>query len=621
MRWMTQRGKQSGNTYSHIGNDVLSPKVFTMTTAQITPTENTVALRRGDFQSLAEALDYAATGVTGMNFYSGKGELVASLPYAVLRAAARSLALKLLGLGLPRGARMALVADTDADFVRFFFACQYAGLVPVPLPAAVHLGGRQAIIENLRKLVASCGAQAAMGSHSFFPFLSEAVAGQNVVHVGEPAYFDALSESAMELQPSDSEDVAYLQYTSGSTRFPRGVVIQQKAIMANLAGIIDHGLCVRSGDRCTSWLPFYHDMGLVGFLLAPMASQLSIDYLSTRDFAMRPRLWPTLISRNKATISYSPTFGYALCARRLRPTEIEQYDLSSWRIAGIGAEPIRADILDDFAYLFAPAGFRSEAFVASYGMAECSLAVSFAPLGKGLEVDRICAESLTKSRTAVPATNGACPGGTKELVLCGTILPGHEIEIRDELGRQLSERQCGVLYVRGPSVMSGYLGDAATTSEVLSPDGWLNTGDLAYLVKNQVVITGRKKDLIIINGRNIWPQDIEYLAEQLPEIRSRDAAAFSAPGVDGEETVVLVVQCRHFDEAERLRLIDVLRGQVREEFGVDCIVELVPPHTLPQTSSGKISRSRARTEYLQRKPEPSPALVQVIPHSWNSLHG
>ena len=141
MRWMTQRGKQSGNTYSHIGNDVLSPKVFTMTTAQITPTENTVALRRGDFQSLAEALDYAATGVTGMNFYSGKGELVASLPYAVLRAAARSLALKLLGLGLPRGARMALVADTDADFVRFFFACQYAGLVPVPLPAAVHLGG------------------------------------------------------------------------------------------------------------------------------------------------------------------------------------------------------------------------------------------------------------------------------------------------------------------------------------------------------------------------------------------------------------------------------------------------------------------------------------------------
>jgi len=151
--------------------------------------------------------------------------------------------------------------------------------------------------------------------------------------------------------------------------------------------------------------------------------------------------------------------------------------------------------------------------------------------------------------------------------------------------------------------MSGYLGDAATTSEVLSPDGWLNTGDLAYLVGGQVVITGRKKDLIIINGRNIWPQDIEYLAEQLPEIRSRDAAAFSVPGVDGEETVVLVVQCRHFDESERLRLINVLRGQVREEFGVDCIVELVPPHTLPQTSSGKISRSMARAEYLQRKPE------------------
>jgi fatty-acyl-CoA synthase len=583
-----------------------------MNTLKKTPTENNIPLRRGDFLTLTEALDYAAGGKTGFNFYCGKGSLTVSLPYSTLRSKAITLARRLMGLGIPRGGRVALVAETDADFVRFFFACQYAGLVPVPLSAAVHLGGRRTIIDNLRKLVVSSGAQAAMASRSFFHFLSDATGGLNIKHVGVPAYFDALPELDLPLEPPRPEDIAYLQYTSGSTRFPRGVVITQKAVMSNLACIISHGLAVQPGDRANSWLPFYHDMGLVGFLLAPMASQLSIDYLSTRDFAMRPRLWPALISKNRATISYSPTFGYALCARRLRATEIEQYDLSSWRIAGTGAEPIRADILREFSHLLEPAGFNPKAFVASYGMAECSLAISFAPLGRGLENDRIDADELMNSGKAVAVHNGSCRGETKELVFCGSVIPGHEIEIRDEQGNRLPERHCGVLYVRGPSVMSGYLGDIESTREVLSPDGWLNTGDLAYIAKDQIVITGRKKDLIIINGRNIWPQDIEFLSEQQPEIRSRDAAAFSIPGIGGEETVVLVVQCRHFDEKERHRLVEVLRGRVKEEFGIDCIVELVPPHTLPQTSSGKISRTMAREDYLRRNQKLSPHHVSTI---------
>jgi fatty-acyl-CoA synthase len=583
-----------------------------MNTLKKTPTENNIPLRRGDFLTLTEALDYAAGGKTGFNFYCGKGSLTVSLPYSTLRSKAITLARRLMGLGIPRGGRVALVAETDADFVRFFFACQYAGLVPVPLSAAVHLGGRRTIIDNLRKLVVSSGAQAAMASRSFFHFLSDATGGLNIKHVGIPSYFDALPEMDLPLEPPRPEDIAYLQYTSGSTRFPRGVVITQKAVMSNLACIISHGLAVQPGDRANSWLPFYHDMGLVGFLLAPMASQLSIDYLSTRDFAMRPRLWPALISKNRATISYSPTFGYALCARRLRATEIEQYDLSSWRIAGTGAEPIRADILREFSRILEPAGFNPKAFVASYGMAECSLAISFAPLGKGLENDRIDADELMNSGKAISVHNGSCRGETKELVFCGSVIPGHEIEIRDEQGNKLPERHCGVLYVRGPSVMSEYLDDMESTREVLSPDGWLNTGDLAYIAKDQIVITGRKKDLIIINGRNIWPQDIEFLSEQQPEIRSRDAAAFSIPGIGGEETVVLVVQCRHFDEKERRRLVEVLRGRVKEEFGIDCIVELVPPHTLPQTSSGKISRTMAREDYLRRNQKLSPHHVSTI---------
>jgi len=582
-----------------------------------TPTENSIALRRGDFQNLAEALDYAAEGETGINFYSGKGDLAVALPYVLLRSMAQSLARKLLGLGLPKGGRMALVAESDADFVRFFFACQYAGLVPVPLPAVVHLGGRQAFIDKLRKLIHSSGAQAAMSSCSFLPFLTEAVSGLNLKHVGEPGFFDALPETDSPLQVPCPEDVAYLQYTSGSTRFPRGVVITQKTLMANLSGIIRHGLSVRPGDRCTSWLPFYHDMGLVGFLIAPMASQLSTDHLNTRDFAMRPRLWPALISKNRGTISYSPSFGYALCARRIRPTEIEQYDLSSWRIAGTGAEPIRADILEQFARLLAPAGFNSRAFVASYGMAECTLAISFAPLDRGLIIDRIDAEALTEHGTAVEVEGHDNCGQTKELVFCGPALPGHEIEIRDKKGRALPERHCGVLHVRGPSVMTGYLDNPEATREVLSQDGWLNTGDLAYLADNQVVITGREKDMIIINGRNIWPQDLEFLAEQLPGIRSRDAAALSISGIGEEATVVLVVQCRQLDENERVRLVEVLRGRVREEFGIDCRVELVPPYTLPQTSSGKISRTIARADFLRRNQDLFASPLKYIDHYGN----
>jgi fatty-acyl-CoA synthase len=583
-----------------------------MDTLKKTPTENTIALRRGDFSTLADALDYAASGESGFNFYSGKGELSSVIPYALLRRQARALARRLRGLGLRRGARFALVAETEPDFVRFFFACQYAGLIPVPLPAAVHLGGRQAMVEKLRGLIAACGAEAAMATPSFAPFLAEAAAELRVKHVGEPGFFDDLPETDEPLHPLGPEETAYLQYTSGSTRFPRGVVITQQAVMANLAGITAQGLNVRHGDRCTSWLPFYHDMGLVGFLLAPLASQLSVDYLSTRDFAVRPRLWPALIARNRSTISFSPTFGYALCARRVRPADVAGFDLSSWRIAGVGAEPIRPDILDSFAETFAPAGFRPQAYVASYGMAECSLAISFAPLDKGIELDRIDRQALTEKGVAVPVDDACADQDVKELAFCGTVLPGHELEVRDAAGKTLPERHCGILHVRGPSVMSGYLNDPRASAQSLSADGWLNTGDLGYLVGGQVVITGREKDLIIINGRNIWPQDLECLAEELSGVRPRDAAAFSVPDAQGEETAVLVVQCRNSDEQERTRIMKELRRRVREEFGIDCLVELVPPHTLPQTSSGKLSRTAARESFLQRQQDIPPQEKQAV---------
>jgi len=564
-----------------------------------TPTLNNLPFRAADFATLAEALDYAAKGETGTNFYTGRGELYAVLPYSELRSQARVLARKLLGMGLQKGDRVALVAETNPHFLRFFFACQYAGLVPVSLPASVNLGGHTVYVTQLRGLLQSSMAAVAMAPSGYASFLEEAGDGLDMKLVGAPEVFDALPEADVEFPEPQPEDIAYIQYTSGSTRFPRGVVIRQRAVMSNLAGIICHGVKMGPGDRCFSWLPFYHDMGLVGLVLVPVASQVSVDYLDTREFAMRPRQWLNLMTQTKATISFGPPFGYELCTRRLRPGEATKYDLSNWRVAGVGAEMIRSETLTRFARALKPAGFNENAFLACYGMAECSLAISFAPLFEGPSIDCVDGDHHSDHQEALPIHLSENPGRARCFVDCGTPLPEYQVEVRDEQGAILPDRRSGSIFVRGPSVMSGYFNAPEETAACLSADGWLNTGDVGYRVDGSLIITGRKKDLIIINGRNIWPQDLEYLAEHQPEVRIGDALAFSVPGPDDAEFCILVVQCRESDPAKRANLIDRLNRLVRLELGIDVFVELVPLHTLPRTSSGKLSRSKARQNFIE----------------------
>ena len=565
-----------------------------------TPTNNSLPLKTSGYRSLAEALDYAATGTTGCNFHNGRGELTAVMTYAELRERAREIALRLAALDLPRGSRIALVADTQPDFHVMFFACQYAGLVPVPLPAAVHLGGKDAFVQHLRALLEDCRARAAYASSDFVKFLDEAVEGLDLTVSGTIEAFERLTPAETLPEPPAPDELAYLQYTSGSTRFPRGTMITQEAVLTNLAGILQYGVQIRRGDRYVSWLPFYHDMGLVGLILGPVVSQLSVDYLGTRDFAMRPRLWLELMSRNQATISYSPPFGFALCARRLRPSDVERYDLSAWRVAGVGAEMIRAGWLEQFAEALAPCNFSEKAFLPCYGMAECSLAVSFAPLAQGLEIDHVDADVLAQSRRAEPVDERHGTGRITEFVNCGRPLPDFEVEIRDDDGSVLDERRCGTIFLRGPSVMSGYANNPEASRAALSEDGWLNTGDVGYRAGDSLFITGRAKDLLIINGRNIWPQDLEYLAEQQPEVRAEDASAFAIPAEDGTEVAVLVVQCREQDPFRQARLVERLKQKIQSEFGIACLIELVPLHTLPRTSSGKLSRSGTRLDFLKR---------------------
>ena len=568
---------------------------------EATKTGNNLPLRAADFPNLAAALDYAALGRTGSNFYTSRGELYAVLTYAELRDQAQALARRLRGLGTERGARMVIIADTHPDFLRFFFACQYAGLVPVPLPIPHNPGSHKAYVAQIRAMTQGCQASLAMAPADYSDLLADATAGLGLTLVGTPEDYGALPQQAGELQPMQADELAYLQYTSGSTRFPRGVMITQRAVLNNLSGIITEGMDIRQTDRCVSWLPFYHDMGLVGLVLAPVASQMTVDYLGTREFAMRPRQWLSLMSRNKATISFSPPFGYELCNRRLREGEAETFDLSAWRVAGVGAETIRPQVLYDFAEALGPSGFNRNAFLACYGMAECSLAVSFTPLCRGLSVDRVDADHLALHNRAHPTENAA-EERVSEFVNCGVPLSSFEVEVRSDTGKVVPERHIGVIHVRASSVMSGYFNEPEMTARILSPNGWLNTGDIGYRVGESIMITGRSKDLIIINGRNIWPQDLEQLAEQQPDVRPGDALAFAVPGPDGADVAVMVVQYRDRDSDKRAGLIRHLQGVILAEVGVDCHIELAPLHTLPRTSSGKLSRSKARQNYIDAHP-------------------
>lgn len=569
---------------------------------QPVPTASGQQRRYGDFATFPAALDYAAQGTAGFNIYSGRGVLLEALPYSKLREQAIETGLRLLGMGLQAGDRVAIVAESDGDFARIFFGCQYAGLVAAPLPLPVAFAGKETYLTTLRGMITSAGASAVIIPQIIEGWTDDIVSGMGLAFAGSPTELMERPVPDMVLPEIHPTSLSYLQFSSGSTRSPMGVCVSQRSGMANVAAIAHDGLCVReTGDRCVSWLPLYHDMGLVGFFLTPMTCQLTVDLLPTREFARRPHVWLDLISRNRGTIAYSPSFGYELCARRPASAEL---DLSCWRIAGIGGDMIRPHILKEFSERFESVGFSAKAFVASYGMAEATLAISFVPLNSGIETDTIDLPVLENDGVARVATDPSSP--TRTFVVCGKVLPGHQLEVRDPEGHVLSDRQIGTIFVHGPSLMDGYFRKPADTEQVLDKGRWLNTGDLGYMLNGQIVVTGRAKDLIIINGRNIWPQDLEWSAEShIPALRSRDVAVFSLEKGKHEEIVALI-QCRVTSPEAREALRSEATSLFRRLHGVDVSVVLVPPHALPQTSSGKLTRAKARKMFQTGMFEPQP---------------
>lgn len=550
------------------------------------PFSNTKHVQRvGDFDTIATALDYAADGENGICFYDSRGTLLQALSYRDLHGKAQIAARKLNGCGLKRGDRVAIIADTCAEFFALFYGCQYAGLIACPLPYTVYLGGKSAYVARIVGLL-----KAADAKLLWLPDALDALKEQFSTVASIPNFCFSELESMErhgDVQTLNANEQAYIQFSSGSTSEPKGIMISQRAISHNARAILRECIRITPEDRAFSWLPLYHDMGLVGFSIAPLFAQTTVDYISPTNFARRPLLWLQLMAQNQCSITYAPVFGYKLAASRFKREE-NQFDLSKIKIAGIGGDMIHADQLEIFSKTLAPTGFKQQSFTPSYGMAESTLLVAYR---HGIKTDQINKEALEKDQIAVPDAN---PTTSLHLTVCGKALQDHTLFVGDADGTPTTERHIGHIYIKGPSLMSGYCNGAPNQNDVL------DTGDMGYLCEGEIVITGRHKDMLAINGRNIWPQDIENTITRLDGLNNSRIACFSAPAHE-QETVIILVESAQTDQTLREKLIARVKTAVNASEGVSTKIQLIPLKTLEYTSSGKLSRARARQYYLSNK--------------------
>jgi fatty-acyl-CoA synthase len=539
-----------------------------------------------------EALPTAGAG--GYSFIDAAGAETA-LSFAELYVATVRRDAQLRALELSRGERVAVVIPDAADFVPTFLGTVRAGGVPVPLYPPAALGRLDAYLDNLAAIsrvaapVLLCTVSALVELLS--PLRDRVPSLRAIVAV------DALPEPApgMASVPASvtAADTAFLQFTSGSTAQPKGVVVTHGSLAANTQAIMRSGLRIRPNDSAVSWLPLYHDMGLIGFVLAPVFVPTSVTFLPTLSFLRDPQSWFDWIDRKRATITFAPNFAYALVSKRVRPESLERWDLSCLRVLGCGAEPINPATMAGFLDIFRAAGVRAEALVPCYGMAEATLAMAFAARDEPLRVDRVDAAAYRSGHRADPATGGAFV----EFVGCGRPPAGHEIAVVDAAGRFRPERAIGEIVFRGPSVTGGYFQDPVATARAFGDDGWLRTGDLGYLAAGEIFVTGRQKDVLVIRGRNTDPQRVEWAAEAVPGVRAGNVVAFSRPGADTEELVVALERNPGAgDDAAIARAVGRRINEVAQLAVADLV--LLAPGTLPKTSSGKVQRARARHLYL-----------------------
>lgn len=518
-----------------------------------------------------------------------------TITYRQLVEAAGRLANGMRSWGLEPGEFVCIMLPTGREFFEAFFGVLLAGAVPVPIYPPMRLSQLE---EHLRRQAGIL--RNSQASLLLVPEEGKAIAsllGAQIETLRGVSTVEDLRQGQGDTRsvPRQSDDLAMLQYTSGSTGDPKGVMLTHANLLANIRAM-GCAINATSSDTFVSWLPLYHDLGLIGAWFGSLYHAVPAVIMSPLRFIVRPESWLWAIHRNSATLSAAPNFAFEFCVNKIDDSAIEGLDLSSLRMVANGAEPVSAEAIRKFTERFERYGFQPEAMTPVYGLAENSVGLAFSPIGEKPVIDRVSRKSLSQSGTAIAVS--AEDTQPMSFVSSGVPLPGHEIRVVDDLGRELAERQQGQLEFRGASATAGYFREPEK-SAALFHDGWLDSGDLAYVANGNVFITGRVKDIIIKGGRNIYPEEIEEAVGDLSNIRKGCVAAFASSDVKtGSERLIVVAETRGTDNAVRSQLEQTVAQTVSDILGMpaDHIV-IAPPHTVPKTSSGKIRRSTTRDLY------------------------
>ncbi len=570
--------------------------------------------------TLVEALRHSAAeqpDAEHLALLDGDGG-VERLSFAQLLAGAEAVASGLRGRGVEPRETVALILPTGFDFYFSFLGVLLAGAVPVPIYPPVNLDRLEEYAERQVGILRNARVRALVTERQarvLAELLRPKVRGLRTLARAESLADEGRRAAAggREIVVS-AQDLALIQYTSGSTGDPKGVTLTHANLISNIRSI-GEAVGVGRDDVVVSWLPLYHDMGLIGCWLFALLNGLKMISMSPLAFLRQPKRWLQAVSDYRGTLSPAPNFAYELALRRIRDRDLEGLDLSSWRWALNGAEPVSPETVERFCQRFAPCGFRKEALKPVYGLAENAVALTFPAADEPPRIDRVDRETFQVERRAVPAAGGEDDAAALRFVSVGRPIAGNEVRVVDDDGGAAPERMEGGIEFRGPSATPGYFRNPKATAAIRTRDGWIRTGDRGYFADGDLFITGRSKDLIIKAGRNIHPTEVEAAAAEVDGIRKGCVAAFGAPGPEsGREELVVVAETRTKDPQTRARLVAEVRRRVHSIVRVaPDAVELVPPHTVPKTPSGKLRRVECRDRYLDGRltPRRPPAWVQV----------
>ena len=527
----------------------------------------------------------------------GEGDARTDLTYVDLHRDAVALAAGLQALGLAKGDSVAIMLPTGREFFAAFFGALLAGCVPVPLYPPARPSQLEDHLRRIAGILRNAQARVLVTVERAKPLVhllrAQAEGLRTVGTVADLSRAEASYVPPVVL----AADVAFLQYTSGSTGEPKGVVLTHANLLANLRAMWRASKVSRD-DTFVSWLPLYHDMGLIGACLGALVLGFHLVLMSPLAFLARPARWLEAIHRHRGTVSAAPNFAYELCLSKLTDADLDGLDLSSWRLAFNGAEPVSPDTLERFAARFARCGLQREALTPVYGLAECSVGLAFPPIGRGPLIDRVDRLRLVRDGVAAPASDK--DPQPLRIVTCGLPLPGHELRVVDSRGRERPDREQGRVQFRGPSSTQGYLNNVKA-NERLFDGGWLNTGDLGYIAGGELFLTGREKDIIIRGGLNIHPQEFETAVARLPGVRKGGVAVFPASDPrSGTERLVVLAETRLSEPGPRRELIQTITALAATMLGAPADdVVLAPPRSVLKTSSGKIRRAACRALYEQ----------------------